>query len=418
MIAIEWLIIMLESFKDSGYNFILASNTHDQLFRNIIRPLFQILNSKGLTELRDIKYYKKSRIRYESLDVHLLSATNEGSLKGIVGLTSMFAFVDEVNTFPPDALDRIYDRHSLPNAHLLFLFNPTVRTAPIFQNWIDNPGLSGILNDLVFQIWDNTFLPQSYIDSMLAKYAPGSVGHSRYILGEPVSDENQIYSMFRNTDIVDTYYPKPLGQSQYFVSSDYGGTSMAIFQLWAYDTVDKLLYLIDEYSTHFMGDDELLTDEQMVKNGVDNLLSRNKIKSLNIFYVSHDASNLYKIIKNHKFKSCGVVTVRKYKPDTLNDIEFVQDAFSAGKVKILRGCEETLKSIGLYSWDSRAMVKGLRKPDKSSYDHPCDSLRAAVCTVLSNGPGVDYSDNILTGDPLVFTSPIASRYNYVPNDRW
>ena len=84
-----------------------------------------------------------------------------------------------------------------------------------------------------------------------------------------------------------------------------------------------------------------------------------------------------------------IATIRKHgrfkvipaKNDVLDGIRRVSDCLKSGRIKICRGCDDSVREFSLYCWDSGAAKDCPRKEN----DHAMDDIRYFVSTVLYGG---------------------------------
>jgi PBSX family phage terminase large subunit len=76
--------------------------------------------------------------------------------------------------------------------------------------------------------------------------------------------------------------------------------------------------------------------------------------------------------------------------EVLDGIRLLGDFFNKGTLKICRHCEQLIKDIQSYVWDSKCAMTGVDKPLKQN-DHTIDALRYAVYSHFYNKPHISLS---------------------------
>ena len=103
-----------------------------------------------------------------------------------------------------------------------------------------------------------------------------------------------------------------------------------------------------------------------------------------IFYCSHDAESLKAALqKDNRIK----MTIKTFKPDTLECIQTISSLFYQNRLLIHEGCNELINQIYGYEWDSKAASKGEDKPVKKD-DHYIDAMRGPIMNNLFDGDSI------------------------------
>jgi len=134
-------IAMIDSFMTwSLYNFrdkdfILAGKSFGALERNVLRPMFQILASKGISY--DYRRGDNRSVRVGSNIYHCFGANTERSQDFIQGLTAAGAFGDEAALMPQSFVEQMKARCSVDGAKIWLNCNPQGPFHPLKVEYID-----------------------------------------------------------------------------------------------------------------------------------------------------------------------------------------------------------------------------------------------------------------------------------------
>lgn len=358
----------MKTFK--GESFILAGKSIGALKRNVLKPMFQILEAWG------IRYeYNRSEhfIVIGTNTYYCFGANNEASQDVLQGLTAAGALADEVALFPKSFVDQMIGRCSVDGAKVFLNCNPKGPYHYIKTEFIDKR-FEKLIYYLHFTMDDNYSLSQKVKDRFRRMFS--GVFFKRYILGLWVMAEGVIYDMFdevrHKVPAVDRKY------TQFYVSGDYGTQNPTTFSLWG-----KYLgkwYKVKEY--YYSGRDKgkQKTDEEFYQE-LEKFIGDIKVKAV---IVDPSAASFIATIKKHgKFK------VKNAKNDVLEGIRNVATALSDGLIFYNDCCLNTFREFFSYIWDEKAAERGEDKPVKQN-DHCMDADRYFVNTILFHKPGVSF----------------------------
>jgi hypothetical protein len=397
--TIKWLSFLGESHNDE---FLQSGKTRGSLYRNVLRDEFAMLNGMGI----DYHYYQSDGyIEIDDKIVWTVGFKDERVTDVIRGMTIGGWYADETNTYPQSAVEEALDRIRLPDPQSYWTMNPDNPLHYINTGYILNEGLisKGLLKRFHFVLADNKNLPQSYIDTLYARYPVGSVGYKRKILGLWVVAEGIIYKYFIEGNHTFPFDKWPyanyddkgnlisLNYDQYVIASDYGAGSVTVFGLFGIKRGlnGNEYHLLREFYWDASENGPLTTSELI--NGVPKkdiigafgLL--NNIPKLDAFYTPHDAAALRAELIGTYFKGSPIST-RTYTPDVLNDIENIQSIISQNKFLISTSCVNSVGQAQTYGWDSKAQKKGESRPLKVN-DHCPDMWRAVLIGTRGIGTG-------------------------------
>lgn len=181
---------MWSQYTFEHQNFILAGKSMGALKRNVLRPLFQILNAKGF------KYnYNRSEnyIEIGTNTYFCFGANNEASQDVLQGLTAAGGLADEVALFPESFVEQMIARCSVEGSKLWWNCNPEGPRHYIKTEYIDQAAEKNILR-LHFTLDDNLTLSPKIKERYKRLFT--GLWRKRMIDGLWVMAEGAVYNMF------------------------------------------------------------------------------------------------------------------------------------------------------------------------------------------------------------------------------
>lgn len=368
-------VSMIDSFitwsldQHNGQNFILAGKTIGAFKRNVLTPMFQILDDKGI----EYKYIRSDDHRLEigNNTYYVFGGDNEKSQDKVQGLTAAGCLLDEVALMPKSFVDQVMGRCSVDNSKYWFNCNPNSPYHWFKQEMIDKAEEKQLLN-LHFTMDDNLSLSQK-VKQRLERMFSG-VFYQRYILGLWVMAEGVIYDMFdkdkHSVPTVERNYTK------YYVSMDYGIQNPTTFGLWGF--FNDTWYKVKEY--HYDG-----RKKGIQKTDQDYLDDLNKFvegTTCQTLIIDPSASSFIALAKKNGW------IIKKAKNEVLEGIGNVGTALQNGKILYNDCCTETFREFHSYVWDEKAVLRGEDKPKKEN-DHQMDGDRYFVNTIIAR-PGFKF----------------------------
>ncbi|MCL1867166.1 MAG: PBSX family phage terminase large subunit, partial [Oscillospiraceae bacterium] len=187
--------------------------------------------------------------------------------------------------------------------------------------------------------------------------------YRRYILGERCLAEGVIYDMFGEENLYDdSGRPEALEiLSTRTIAVDYGTSNPCVY-LDIYDD-GEIIWVDNEYrwesktelfqktDSQYADDMEIFMGEKHCEIVCDpSALSFITELSKRFFYIT-GADN-----------------------EVINGIKVVSTLFSKRFIKVHKRCTGLIKELSVYSWDSKASLRGKEEPVKQM-DHGCDALR-------------------------------------------
>ena len=393
--TISSILRWIEFVQESPYNeFLMSGRTRETLYRNVLYPLFKILNHFK------IKYYhdKFTGILYIGEKViWILGFSNEVVKDKVIGMTLAGWYADEINTYPKQAVENTLDRLSLEGAKAFWTYNPDVpkHYIPTDYTYNESKLAKGMVKAWHFTLEDNLNLPQEYIDDLLERYPPGTLGYKRKILGIEAIPDGAIYERFSEASHTFKTEDAPYGDYSYYViGTDEGRGNVVVcglFGIKRQQTGDEYHLLDEVYWDVSKHDGRQLTSEELIygdsTHSFKGAIAMLNNRPLTAFITPHEAATLraYLLQQEYHGKPMPVVT---YTPKTIDAIEQIQDIIAKNRFKLnIDNCPNTFEQLQSYVWDPSALRRGESKPLKTN-DHCPDMIRGPIIgsTNLTTNP--------------------------------
>lgn len=346
-----------------GEAFIIAGRSVGSLKRNILRPLFQILNAKGI-----IYEYNRSEniIRVGSNTFYCFGASNEASQDVLQGLTAAGALADEAALFPQSFINQMIGRCSVEGSKVWMNCNPDSPYHHIKTDFIDKAEEKKILH-LHFTLDDNLSLSEKVKERYKRMYS--GLWYKRFILGLWVMAEGIIYDMFSERNV----YSDRLGlrgRSRRYIAIDYGTSNPMVF-----------LDILDD-------GDRIWVDREYYYSGREKGIQKTDTEYLEDFkafvgdeypdmvLIDPSAASFKTLLRREGFR------VKEADNEVNDGIRMVGMMLQTGKLLIHDSCEMMKKEFASYVWDEKAAVeRGVEQPVKQN-DHTMDALRYFIKTMI------------------------------------
>ena len=344
-------------------NFIIAGKSMGALKRNVLEPMFKILNAQGL----DYKYVRSENphIVVGTNYYYLFGASNEASQDTLQGLTAAGAYADEAALMPQSFINQMQGRCSVDGSKVWLNCNPSSPFHFIKTDYIDMAEEKRILR-LHFNLDDNLTLSEE----IKAKYRRMFKGifYQRYVLGEWVMAEGVIYDAFQHDTMTVAELPAML---RYWVGVDYGTSNATTFILCG-EGVDGKFYVIDEYYHSGAESGRQKSPAQYSKDFAQWLTIRNAGIRPEYIFVDPSAEGFIITLWHDGMR--GVAQA----DNAVNiGIELLSSLIADDRFRIHRRCQNVLKEMASYVWDSKAQARGEDTPMKKN-DHTLDPIRYIV----------------------------------------
>ena len=352
-------------FAFNGGNFAICGKTIRSVKRNVAVPLLGILRELGF----DVEEKPSANIFYVSCKdrkntFYLFGGKDEGSAALIQGMTLCGVLFDEAALMPRSFIEQALARCSVEGSKLWFNCNPEYPQHWFCREWVKKTREKNMYY-LHFVMEDNPSLSPKILERYKKLYS-GSF-YQRFVLGKWCASEGLVYPFMSAENML---YDVPCGEfEKYAVSCDYGTVNPASFGLWGYS--EGCWYRIDEYYYSSKREGASRTDEEHYM-GLCELIGDREIYEI---VVDPSAASFIEVIRRH-----GKYRVTPAKNNVLDGIRQTSTALKEGRIKICRNCQDCIRELGLYRWDS-----GGRDAPLKENDHAMDDMRYFVTTVADGG---------------------------------
>lgn len=358
-LAVQYIIpsCIAERRGKRGINLILGASK-ENIERNVLTPMRDIWGAPMVSEINS-----RNIAKVFGEKVYCIGAENVRQVSKLRGSEIKFCYCDEIVDIHKEVFEMLKSRLSLPYSVCHAAANPSYPTHFI-KEFIDSAGKGVDIYAQKYTLYDNPFLPKSYVKSLEAEYA-GTVYFARYILGEWARAEGLIYPMYqqalgipaKNAQVVDRV-----------ISLDYGTQNAFAALLW--HKVDDTWYAVDGY--YYSGrksgiqktDDEYLHDLE-ARFGED--LIYGKIRVI----ADPSAASFIALLKRTSW-----ARVMQADNDVLDGIRQTATAMYRGLIKINPNIRQWVHEVEGYIWDDRQEDRPVKEND-----HFMDATRYFVRTM-------------------------------------
>ena len=347
------------SFQNSS--FAICGRTASSVRRNLLQPYLPVLEDLGI---RCDYQVSKSKITVEmngrENTFWIFGGKDEASASLIQGMTLGGVMFDEVALMPRSFVEQALARCSLEGSKFWFNCNPSNPSHWFYTEWIKKAKQKNALY-LHFTMRENPSLSKEVLERYENMYS--GAFYERFVKGRWVAADGAVYPMFGEGCMADC----PPQCTRYYVSCDYGTVNPASFGLWG--MYKGTWYRLREYYWASRREGVQKTDEEYYVE------LKKLCDGCNVTAVICDpsAASFITLIRRK-----GEFSVIPAKNDVLDGIRRVSDALKTGKIKICRGCDDTVREFSLYRWDEGS----LRDCPIKENDHAMDDIRYFVSSVL------------------------------------
>lgn len=332
--------------------------TKSTIERNVLEPMRRIYGAELVGE---ISIDNTAWLFGEKC--HCLGAEKISQVSKIRGASIKYCYGDEVADWSEDVFALLKSRLDKEYSCFDGTFNPQY-PGHWLKSFLDSDA------DIFCQTYtidDNPFLPETVRAEMKKEYA-GSVFYNRYILGQWVAADGLVYPMFDPAvHVVDDIPPEFLRRGKYYISIDYGTSNPFSMGLWC--LLDGAAVRVKEYYYDARKMRKQKTDDQYYRE----LEKFAKGYSVERVVIDPSAASFKTEIRNH-----GKFAVWNADNDVLNGVRTAGMLLNAGRIKIHRSCQDTIREFGSYFWDASAPKDAVLKEN----DHAMDDLRYFCATVM------------------------------------
>jgi len=364
-VAMSLGFVMWAMHSFSGRSFAICAKTIGSAERNILTQLRQILKNRGYT-LREDRSRHLMTVSKGSVsnDFYCFGGRDESSQDLIQGMTLAGVYLDEAALMPESFVSQATARCSVDGSKLWFNCNPEGPYHWFKKGWIDRRKERNLLY-VHFEMADNLSLSKEIIERYMTMYQ--GVFHRRYVLGEWCAAQGLVYPMF---DAERNIGGQESAAERWFMSCDYGTQNpFALGLISARKGEDGDFYCLEKEFYHDGRKKGQMTDSEYA----DALEEFAKDTQAQTVVVDPSAASFIAELRSRGWK------VIKAKNDVAEGIRCVARALSAGKLRVMPSCENTIREFATYIWDETACSRGDDRPVKQN-DHAMDMLRYALMT--------------------------------------
>jgi len=352
----------------SGRDFILAGVTSGALKRNVLIPLFGMLEAFGIPW-----EWKRSegRICIGRNSYYLFGADKDNAQDKLQGMTAAGAYADEAALFPRSFIDQMIGRCSVAGSRIFMNCNPNGAYHFIKTDFIDRAEEIGLYR-LHFTMDDNLTLSPEIRESYARSFA--GVFYRQYILGEWVSAEGAVYPMWddrENTFLAEENDDWIWEGMRRYCAVDYGTANPCVFL----DVRDdgRNFWIMNEYYWDSAARRKQKTDAEYA----DDLLAFLGGDRNTQIIIDPSAASLKAELRNRGFRLLDA------KNEVREGIATTAVLIGNRQVKAERErCPCLLREMHGYLWDEKARHRGEERPVKD-HDHAMDALRY-LCHTRTN----------------------------------
>lgn len=340
-------------------DYVIICRTFGSFKRNVLALLERFIGvrevafSRGNQEL--VIYGKR---------IHVVGADDERAESKIRGPTFYGAYVDEATIIPESVWNMLISRCAMGGAKIFATTNPDSPFHWLKTNFIDN---NPDVKSWQFNLEDNPQITLDEKDYLKRQYH--GVWYKRYIDGLWVQAEGAVYDFFDAPIHVIKNVPETV--QEYIVGIDYGTTNPCSFVLLGIDRRRfPNFWVAKEYYFDSKAHQRQKTDSEYAED------LKRFIYQLPVAAIYLDPSA---VSFRMELRKAGIENVYEANNDVLDGIRFTGDLIKNGTLKIGYECENLIKEIQSYSWDTKSAQRGIEKPMKQN-DHALDALRYACFT--------------------------------------
>ena len=360
-----------------GLNLILGA-TKENVERNVLEPMRDMW---GQALVGDINSRNWATVFGEK--VYCIGGENVKQVNRIRGSEIKFCYVDEVCDVHPQVFEMLKSRLSLPYSECHAACNPAGPTHFV-KRFLDQGDADPDI-DLWHQeyaIWDNPFLPDSYVRALEAEYR-GTVYYDRYILGRWVKAEGLVYPMWEQALEDTCEYTLADGTPDpgltYCVSVDYGTQNAFAALLWV-RTPDGTWHAVREFYYSGRREGHQRTDEDYCRDLAS--LCEGLPRPAEVIVDPSATSFITALRRALNGDGHQLFRVRHARNEVADGIRDTATCLQTGRVRISRELPCLAREFAGYVWDDSEQYDRPVKAD----DHLMDALRYMVRTKRAHRP--------------------------------
>jgi PBSX family phage terminase large subunit len=309
-------------------------------------------------------------LRYKDKVISTTGAKDAGAIGAIQGKTMSLVYCDEMTLYPESIIDMIDTRLSNPYSRGFASMNPSHPTHKLKQ-WIDKAEAGNKdYYALQFTLDDNPYLDEGYKQRI--RDSLSGLFYKRNYLGLWCLAEGAIFDFFdRKLHVL----ARPPTAAEYFVCGiDYGTVNAFACVLLGvstgrYTQTGKMMWVEKEYYWDPKKTGRQKTNSEFAED-VKTFLEPYGVRSI---YIDPSAEAFQLELRRK-----GLHPVHANN-DVENGIQMMTSEMKKGNLFVMKECENLIREIESYVWDSKAADKGYDEPLKKD-DHAVDALRYVMAT--------------------------------------
>lgn len=375
-LAVQYIIpkCLRERHGLKGINLILGASK-ENIERNVLTPMRDIW---GNNVVSDINSRNWAVLFGEK--VYCIGAENIRQVSKLRGSEIKFCYCDEIVDINKEVFEMLKSRLSLSYSVCHAAANPSYPTHFI-RKFIDSADKGVDLYYQHYTIYDNPFLPNSYIRSLEAEYS-GTVYFDRYIKGLWAKAEGLIYPMYQNA-LLKVEGLTSTKVTDYALSIDYGTLNAFAALLWerknGFWYAPKGYYYSGRSTGRQKTDEDYAQDmddfvDEVIKKCPDVML--NRIQTI----IDPSAASFITLMKRRAW-----CRIRQADNNVLDGIREAALAMQKGLIKINPQIQDWQKEAEGYVWDDKVEDKPIKEND-----HYMDATRYFVKTMRVTRPTSTY----------------------------
>ena len=333
----------------------LCGKTIGSLRRNLLQEVLPHLRQLGF-RFQENRTEHQLTVRFGGRENQfiLFGGRDESSAALIQGSTFAGVLLDEAALMPRSFVEQACARCSVSGSKLWFNCNPEGPGHWFYREWILKAPERGALY-LHFTMDDNPGLSPRIRERYKKTYS--GIFYRRFVLGEWTAAEGLIYDFFSREVFCRSAPVGPM--ERWRVSVDYGTANPASFGLWGLQS--GVWYRVGEYYYSSRREGRQKTDAEYVED-LRHLTEGRRIEQV---IVDPSAASFITALRQAGFP------VTKANNDVLDGIRVTADLLKNRKLVICDACEDCLRELELYCWDTQ----GNRESPRKENDHAMDDLR-------------------------------------------
>lgn len=349
---------------------IICGATKQSVYKNILLDIFAVVGKKNYAYNR-----ANGELMLFGTQWFVIGAKDEASYKQILGMTVGIAICDEFVEFPESFTKQLFLRMSPDGARMYASTNPGTPQHYLFTDFIHGAGFQEDLEVIHFMLEDNPNISDKAKRQIVASQK--GVYYQRYILGQWVIAEGAIYK--------DTWHDKWLyndktrpvslygagGYRNHIISVDYGTHNPCTFLEYFDD--GNIAWLDREYYWDSVKEMRQKTDGQYADDMEEFIKGSRVIGRRNPRIIVDPTATSFKL----ELIQRGLPVVDGFH-DVLPGIHRVSEVEATGHRRVHEQCVNWKREHGLYSWDSKAALKGGEEKPIKVNDHTQDADRYAL----------------------------------------